>query len=187
MESTHPYGEPEDARSALDTADRARRRLASGLRRPGWLLPGLALAVAAQVATAAWGIAQQTVTGLLVVVSGLAVFLVVGVVALRQFHRSNGVRIDGLTSQVVLGTGGTSTLAYVGAFAIATVAAFESLWWLVALASLAAGVGYALGVHHWWNAYRRDPATHASGPSLRFLAAFAVLAGLGVAVLVAAS
>ena len=47
-------------------------------------------------------------------------------------------------------------------------------------------IGYALGVHHWWNAYRRDPATHASGPSLRFLAAFAVLAGLGVAVLVAA-
>jgi hypothetical protein len=100
-----------------------------------------------------------------------------------KFRRINGVRVDGLGSQIVLGTGTTSTLVYLGALAAATWAAFESLWWLVAVAAVAGGAGYALGVRQWWNAYRHDPVAHASGASPRLLAALAVLACLGLAAL----
>jgi len=125
-------------------------------------------------------------TGLAVALAGVAVFLGVAGLMLYRFRRINGVRVDGLASQIVLGTGATSTLVYVGAFGSATWAAFESRWWLVAAAAVAGGVGYAFGALRWWNAYRHDPAAHAGGASPRVFAVLAVLACLGLVVLMVA-
>ena len=116
--------------------------------------------------------------------AGVAVLLGVAVLALYMFRRTNGVRIDGLASQLILGTG-TTALVYLGAFAVATWAAFDSRWWLVAAAAVAGGVGYAFITLRWWHAYRSDPAAHAGGASPRVLVALAVFICLGfVALLV---
>jgi DNA-binding MarR family transcriptional regulator len=124
MESNSVHQDPDDPRSVLAAADQARQRLAAGLRLPAGLHPALAAAVAVQLGTAAYGIATHTAAGLAVAMAGAAAFLGVAVLALRQFRRVNGVRIDGLASQVVLGTGATSTLVLPYAFGAATWAAF---------------------------------------------------------------
>ena len=165
----------------------ARTRRASGWP-PGSACPRASslrspLAVALQIATAAWGIAEQTTTGMVVLLPGLAAFALVAGVGLHRFRRINGARVDGLASQIVLGTGPMATGAYVGALAAATWAAFESQWWLVAVAAVAGGVGYALGVRQWWRAYVGDPVGHARGASPRVLVALAVVACLGLVAL----
>lgn len=180
MESKSAPQGPDDARSLLADADHARQRLAAGLRLPAGLIPVLGAAVAVQVGAAAWGIAHQTVAGLAVLLAGLTAFVLGAATALHQFRRINGVRVDGLASHIVLGTGATSTSAYLGALAAATWAAFASLWWLVVVASVLGGAGYALGVRQWWRRYGLDPVAHASGASPRVLAALAVLACLGL-------
>jgi len=185
MESMPVQQDPDDPRSALAEADRARQRLAAGLRLPTGLHPALAAAVAVQVGTAAYGIAAQTAAGLVVALAGAAVFLGVAALALHQFRRVNGVRVDGLASQIVLGAGAMSTLVYMGAFVAATWAAFESRWWLVAATAAAGGVGYAFCALRWWHTYRQDPAAHAGGASPRVLGVLAVLACLGLVALVA--
>jgi hypothetical protein len=186
MESNPGLQSPDDPRSELAVADQARQRLAAGLRLPTGLHPILAAAVAVQVGAAAYGIAAQTNAGLAVALAGLAVLMGVAALLLYQFRRINGVRVNGLSSQIVLGTGGTSTLVYLFGFGAATWAAFESRWWLVAVAAVVAGVGYAFGTFRWWRAYRHDPIAHEGGVSPRVLAALAVLAFLGfVALLVA--
>src|SRR4051794_24044420 len=179
MESNPGLQNPDDPRSKLAVADRARQRLADGLRLPTGMHPVLAAAVAVQVVAAAYGIAAQTTVGLAVALGGVAVLMGVAALLLYRFRRVNGVRGGGLSGQIVLGTGGTSTLIYLGGFGLATWAAFESRWWLVAAAAVVAGVGYALGTLRWWHAYRRDPVARAGGVSPRVLAAFAALAGLG--------
>jgi hypothetical protein len=182
MESSR---DPEDARTALSVADDARRRLTAGLRLPAGFLPVLAAGVAVQVGAAAYGIAAQTVTGVAVALAGVAVFLAVAALLLHRFSRVNGVRVDGLASQVVLAAGAGASVVYLGALAVAIVAAFGSRWWLVAVASAVAGIGCALGARHWWHAYRHDPAAHARGASPRMLAVLAVVVCLGcVALLV---
>jgi hypothetical protein len=143
----------------------------------------LAGAVAVQLGAAAYGIAAQTVAGLAVVLAGLVVFVGVAALMLHRFRRVNGVRVDGLTSQIVFAAGASASLVYLGAFAAGIWAAFASLWWLVALAAVAGGIGCALGVRRWWHAYQRDPAAHARGASPRVLGAFAVVACLGFAAL----
>lgn len=177
---------PVDPAAALALADQTRQRLSTGLRLPTGMHPALAAAVTVQIGTAAYGVASQTVVGLVVALAGVAVFLGVAALTLYQFKRINGVRVDGLASQLILGTGTASTLVYMCAFAAATWAAFDSRWWLVVVASLAGGVGYAFGALRWWHAYREHPAAHAGGASPRVLAALAVVAGLGLVVLVLA-
>lgn len=177
---------PDDPRSVLAVADLARQRLANGLRLPAGLHPALAAAVAVQVGTAAYGISTQTAAGLAVALVGVVVFLSVAALSLHEFRRINGVRVDGLASQIVLGAGATSTTAYVCAFGAATWAAFESRWWLVAAAAVAGGVGYAWGANRWWHSYQRDPAAHAGGASPRMLATLAVLACVGLVALMVA-
>lgn len=176
----------DDPRSVLAVADQARQRLAAGLRLPAGLHPALAAAVAIQVGTAAYGIANHAAAGLTAALAGVAIFMGVATLTLYRFQRINGVRVDGLTSQIVLGAGPISTLAYVGAFGAATWAAFEARWWLVAAAAVAGGVGYAFGALRWWHAYRHDPAAHAGGVSPRMLAVLAVLACLGLVALLVA-
>lgn len=184
MESNAVQPDPDDARAALAVADQARHRLTTGLRLPTGTLPLVGAAVAVQVGTAAAGIAAQTRAGLGVVLAGLAVFLGVAALVLRRFRRVNGVRVDGLASQVVLAAGATASTLYLGALAAGIWAAFASQWWLVALAAAVAGAGCALGLRHWWGTYRNDPAAHAGGASPRVLAALAVVALLGFAALV---
>src|SRR3712207_83490 len=138
MESKSVEG-PAERSLVLAVADEARRRLASGLRLPAGLIPTLAAAVAVQVGTAAYGIADQTAAGLAVALAGMALFLGVDALALHRFRRINGVRVDGLASQIVLGAGATATTAYLSALAAATWAAFASRWWLVALAAVEIG------------------------------------------------
>jgi hypothetical protein len=186
MENSPVEQHPEDPRFELAVADLARQRLAAGLRLPTGLHPALAAAVTVQVGAAAYGIAAQTAAGLAVALAGVAVLMGMAALLLYQFRRINGVRVGGLSSQIVLGTGGTSTLVYMAGFGAATWAAFESRWWLVAGAAVAAGVGYAFGTLQWWHAYLHDPAAHASGVSPRVLAALAVLACLGLVALLVA-
>jgi hypothetical protein len=187
MENKARQQNPDDPRSALAAADQARERLAAGLRLPAGLHPALAAAVAVQVGAAAYGIAAQTTAGLAVALAGVAVLMGVAALLLSRFRQINGVRVDGLSSQIVLGTGGTSTLAYLVGFGGATWAAFESRWWLVTVAAVAAGTGYAFGTLRWWSAYRQDPSAHAGSASPRVLAALAVLACVGLVALLIAS
>ena len=133
--------------------------------------------------TARYRYRHRPAAGQAVVLAGLAVFLGVAALMLHRFRRTNGVRVDGLASQIVLAAGASASLVYLGAFAAGTWAAFESLWWLVAVAAAAGGIGCALGARHWWHAYRHDPATHARGASPRLLGALAVVACLGFAAL----
>lgn len=186
MESNPAPQTPGDPRSELAVADQARQRLADSLQLPTGLFPALAAAVALQVVAAASGIAAQTTAGVALALAGVALLMGVAALLLHRFQRINGVRLDGLSSQIVLGTGGISTLVYLVGFGVATWATFESRWWLVAAAAVTAGVGYAFGTFRWWLAYQQDPATHAGGVSPRMLAALAVLACLGLVALLIA-
>lgn len=183
MESNAVNPPPQDPRSLVATADQTRQRLAHGLRLPVGLRPATAAAVAVQVATAAYGIAQQTTAGLAVLLAGLAVFLLVGALMLHRFRQLNGVRLDGLASQLLLGSGTLTSLTYLASLAAATWAGFASQWWLVAVAAVLGGVGYALGTQRWWQAYRQDPVTQAPGASPRVLAGLVAVAILGLAAL----
>lgn len=187
MESIPVAQQPEDPTSALAAAGRARDRLAGGLRLPKGLFPALSSAIAVQVGAAAYGIAAQTTTGLAVVLAGAAVFLGVAALVLVQFRKLNGVRLDGLASTIFLGTGTTSTLVYMGTFAAATWAAFDSRWWLVAAAAVVGGTAYSLNALRWWRAYRLNPVERAGGASPRTLALLALAACVGFAVLMVGS
>ena len=184
MESNYLPQGSDSPRTSMGVANDARQRLAAGLRLPTGLFPVLAIAVAMQLGTAAVGIAQQTAAGMAVLLVGLAVFLVIAALMLHRFRVINGVGVDGLGSQIVLGSGATPSLSYLGALAAATWAAFESLWWLVVVSALVGGVGYAFGVHQWWHGYRKDPVAYTTGASLRLLGGLAVLACLAFVALV---
>jgi hypothetical protein len=186
IEST-PTPPHDDLSSALAAADRARGRLATGLRLPRGLFPALAVAIAVQVGAAAYGIAAQTTAGLAVLLAGVAVFLGVAALVLVQFRRTNGVRLDGLASTIILGTGTLSTVVYMSTFAAATWAAFGSHWWLVATAAVVGGAAYSLSAYLWWRSYRTNPVERAGGASPRTLALLALAAGVGFAVLMVGS
>ena len=183
MESTSRPPDPDDPGQALAAADGASHRLAAGLRLPVAFHAALAAAMAVQIGTAAYGIAAQSGTGLAVALAGVTVFLGVAALVLHRFREINGVRVDGLTSQVVLGTGTLATGIYVCTFGAATWAAFESQWWLVVAAAAVGGIGYAMSAQQWWRAYQQDPVGHAGGVSPRALAVLAAIACLGLVVL----
>ena len=142
--------------------------------------------MAIQIGAGAVGIARQTPAGMVAVVAGLVVLFAVTAWALLRFRQINGVRVDGFASQIVLGTGVMASTTYVAAFVTATWAAFESTWWLVLVAAVCGGVGYAWGARRWWSAFRADPAGHADGASPRVLALLVAATCLGLAVLMIA-
>lgn len=187
MESMPLPQRADDPSSVLAEAARARDRLARSLRLPKGIFPALALAVALQVGAAAYGIAAQTADGVAVALAGVMVFLGCAALVLVRFRRINGVRVDGLVSTIILGTGTTSTLVYMGTFAAATWAAFGSRWWLVVTAAVLGGAGYSLSAFVWWRAYRNNPVERAGGASPRMLALLALAAGVGFAVLMVGS
>ena len=56
-------------------------------------------------------------------------------------------------------------------------------WWLVVLASVAGGVGYAVSARLWWRDYQRDPAAHAHGDSRGTLVVLGLAAVAGLVAL----
>jgi hypothetical protein len=186
MESEIPPRDPSHALADLAAADGARERLASGLRLPAGLHPVLAVAVALQIGAGAVGIAEQTTAGMAAVLGGLVVLFAVTAWAVLRFRQINGVRVDGFASQIVLGTGVTASTTYVAAFVAATWAAFEAAWWVVLVAAVCGGAGYAWGARQWWLAFGADPAGHADGASPRVLALLLAATCLGLAVLMIA-
>lgn len=167
----------------LAAADRSRLRLVDSLRLPEGFYVVLAAGVAVQVAAAGYGIADQSPAGLVVVLAGLAVLGLAGVLVLHRFRQVNGARVDGLSTQVLLGGGPLASTVYLGSLAAATWAAFGSVWWLVAVAAVLGGAGYALGARRWWAAYRRDPAGRTRGLSPLVLAGLGVVTCLGLVTL----
>ncbi|USQ77387.1 hypothetical protein [Ornithinimicrobium cryptoxanthini] len=180
METAATGPEPEHARSMLAAADQSRSQLIDSLRLPGELHVALALGVAVQVGTAAYGISQQTAGGLAVVLTGMAVFGLVAAFILHRFRRVNGARVDGLSSQVLLGSGTLISLLYLGSLGAAIWAAFESAWWLVTVSAVVGGASYAVGVREWWKSYRHDPVARTRGASPRVLAGLGAVACVGL-------
>ena len=74
----------------------------------------------------------------------------------------------------MLGTSTRSSLVHLAAMGAAIWAAFEGQPWLVGLAAVAGGAGYAASSRLWWREYLREPATHARGESRAVLAMGAV-------------
>jgi len=158
------------------------QRLASSLRLPTGFAPVLGAAMAVHLGTAALGIEQQTVGGLVLVAAGLGVFGLAAAWLLRRFRAVNGASVGGLRSRAVLGTSHASSAVYAAAFAAATWAAFEGPWWLVGLSALVGGTAYAVCALLWWRTYQGDPAAHARGESTLVLGLLG-LAVVGGAVL----
>ena len=155
--------EPAAAAAALAASDRARTAIARSVRLPRGhdLLIGAAVAV--QIATAVIGIASADDVGasegavLGWVAVGVVVFLVAALVEVVRFRRINGVRLDGFTGRVVLGTDLWASLSEGGAVVVAYVAADSGLWWLALLVSCAGGAAYALCGRRWMRRYREVP------------------------------
>ncbi|MDF8263548.1 hypothetical protein [Luteipulveratus flavus] len=183
---------PNDAVAQLEAADLARQRLAADLRLPSGLHAWLGAAVAVQVATAAFGIAafnddDRNAWELVLLAAGCAVFAVVALVQIARFRRLNRATVGGWVSQAVLGSSNLASVAYGGGLAATMWAAFSDHPVLAVAAALATGAAYAAAAHHWWRAYRSDPARHARGASRAFLAACVLAAVVGLVALLVAS
>jgi hypothetical protein len=176
MENMMAVPTPEDAAAALAGAETSRAQLAGGLRLPSRFYSSIGAAVAVQIATAAGEVALDTGRTRLLAIAGAAVFGLAAGVQLVRFRRLNGVRIAGLTSRVVLGTGWSAATSYAVALCAASWAAVAGLWWLVAVCAAAGGLAYALSGRRWVRRYRGDPATHARAESAGWLAVVAALA-----------
>jgi hypothetical protein len=181
-----PRSDPDRASLALGDALAARGRFTDALVLPPLFFVSLGVAIAAQLATSAVGIARQDGAGWLLLVGGWALLALVAGVQLWRFRRRNGAWVSGLAHRVVLGTGDAAAVTYALALGAVVWAALEGAGWVVAGSSLAGGAAYAWSGRRWWQEYRRDPATHAR-PVPRTVLAFAGgLAAIGAAVLLVA-
>ena len=100
MESTPPSTAAEASAALLD-AEAARATLAGRIVTPSWFFASMGVAIAVQIATTAAGLGDGAPW---LVVAGLAVFAAVAGVQLARFRRVNGVWLGGFASRVVLGT-----------------------------------------------------------------------------------
>ncbi|MCK9897691.1 hypothetical protein [Frankia sp. AgB32] len=171
---------PDDAAAALAEAGASRAQLAGGLGLPSCFHSSIGVTVALQIAAAAVEVAFDTGWTRLLAVAAAALFALTAGVQLSRFRRLNGVRIGGLTSRVVLGTGWAAASSYAVALGGAFWAALTGRWWLVALCACAGGLAYAGSGRRWLRLYRRDPAAHARGEPAGWLV---VLSALALAVL----
>jgi hypothetical protein len=181
MESVPERPTAAAAAAALRDAESSRSEIARGIATPSWFFTSIACAVAAQIAVTA--AALRDGEGGWPLVAGMALAVVVGGVQLARLRRLNGVWIGGLASRVVLGSSATATVAYIPALTVAIWAAYDARWWLVAVSSIAGGLGYAAAGRRWLRAYRGDPAAHARGESAVWLAVLAAVAIAGLALL----
>ena len=153
---------------------------------PSWFFASLGAAIAVQIASTAVGVADPSSWKLAALASGIAVLVAVAGVQLARFRQLNGVRLGGLLSRVVLGTGTLASASYAVTAMAAILGAFDKRWWLVATSSIIGGALYALNGRRWLRAYRTEPALHARGESLTWLALLtgvAALAGLALLLL----
>ena len=172
-----------EASTALNDAETARAALAQSTRMPSWFFASLGAAIAVQIASTAVGVADPSSWNLAALAFGIGVLIAVAGVQLARFRQLNGVRLGGLVSRVVLGTGTLASASYAVAAMAAILGAFDERWWLVATASIVGGALYALNGRRWLRAYRTEPALHARGQSLAWLALLTVAALAGLALL----
>lgn len=170
-----------EASAALADAEVARATLADHVVTPSWFFASIGIAIAVQIATAAVGLGADAPW---LVFGGLAAFTLVAGVQLLRFRRANGVSLGGFTSRVVLGTAPAAFVSEAVALAAAIWAAYGDRWWLVALWSVVGGGAYALSGSRWMHSYRGDPAAHARGESLAWLALVTAVAITAAVVLV---
>jgi hypothetical protein len=182
MESKVPRPTAMEASVALRAAETARANLADRLVMPSWLYVSMGTAIAVQIATTAVALRNGAPW---LMAAGLAAFAAVAGAQLGQFRRLNGVWLGGFASRVVLGTGTTASVSYLVALAAAIWVGYGDQWWLVAPCSALGGTAYALSGRRWMREYRADPAAHARGESLAWLAltTAAVIGGLALLVL----
>jgi hypothetical protein len=190
MESKPRRPPPDEASAALLEAEATRASLAAHIATPSWFFVSIGVAIAVQIATVAAGLGDKhaldagEVGGPWLVAAGVAVFAAVAGVQLARFRRLNGVWLGGFASRVVLGTATAASVSYPVALGAAIWAAYGERWWLVALWSVAGGAAYALSGRRWMRSYRGDPAAHARGESLAWLALITAAALAGLALLV---
>ncbi|MCM3886456.1 hypothetical protein [Frankia sp. R82] len=179
---------PDDAAAVLLAAERSQADLVAGLRLPRGFLPGLAVAIAVQILTAAVVVVLNDAVARGVAVLGAALFVLVAGVQLVRFRRANGAWVAGLAHQVMLGCTTWSTLAYGGGLAGAAWAGFAGLWWLAALCAAAGGAGYAASGAWWIRRYRGDPQGHSrrTAPWTTATATLVLLGGAGLGLLLLA-
>ena len=157
---------PSDPAAELAAAESARQRLAGSLRMPAWVYTSLGAAVSVQIGAAAYGLSDDASGPRLIAVAvGALVFAAVAAVLWLRFRRLNGVRVGGLFSRALMGTSNVAALAETAGLGVAVWAALVGQWWLVVVASVAGGVGYAVSARLWWRDYQREPAAHAHGDS----------------------
>ncbi len=172
-----------EASAALNDAESARATLAQSAKMPSWFFASLGAAVALQIASTAVGVADPSSWKLAALASGIAVLIALAGVQLARFRHLNGVRLGGLVSRVVLGTGTLASASYAIAAVAAILGAFDKRWWLVATASIIGGTLYAVNGRRWLRAYRTEPALHAREESLTWLALLTVAALAALALL----
>ena len=183
--------DPAAAAAALAASDRMRSDVARSVRVPRGHDTIIGSAVAVQIATAVIAIAsaddvgasQRTVVGW--VAAGVVVFLVAALVEVTRFRRLNGVRLDGFTGRVILGTDVWASLSYAGAAVVAYVAADSGLWWLAVLVSCAGGAAYALCGRRWMRRYREVPERGLRTESRALLGLYLAVALIALALLAA--
>ena len=172
-----------EASAALNDAEEARAALAESTKMPSWFFASIGAAIAVQIATTAVGVADPSSAKLAALAAGIAVLVAVAGVQLARFHQLNGVRLGGLVSRVVLGTGTLASASYAVAGMAAILGAFDKRWWLVGTSAIVGGAAYALNGRRWLRAYRTEPALHARAESLASLALLTVAALAGLALL----
>ena len=180
MESKPHRPTAAEASAALLDAESARATLTDHIATPPWFFASIGIAIAVQIATTAAGLGDDAPW---LLAGGLAVFAAVAGVQLARFRRVNGVWLGGFASRVVLGTATAASVSYTVALAAAIWAAYGDRWWLVALWSAVGGAAYALSGSRWMQSYRGDPAAHARGESLAWLALVMAAAISGLAML----
>ena len=185
MENTRGAPTPGEAAAAIAAAEEGRSSLADHVVVPPLFFTGLGAAVAIQIGACALGVAGVGDSPVWLLSAGLLVFAAASAVQLARFRRANGLWVGGLVSRVVYGTATAASLSEALGLGAATWAAFAGRWWLVALASVAGGVAYALSGRAWLRRYRSDPASHSRGESAVWLAAMAVLAVIFLVVSIA--
>src|SRR5450759_4583253 len=109
MENSEPDPTPEDAAAALVEAEASRTRLAGALVLPSFFYAAIGVAVAVQIATTAFTIADDRWWALAIRPGGVALLVLVAAIQLVRFRQLNGVRLGGLASRVVFGTAQTAT------------------------------------------------------------------------------
>jgi hypothetical protein len=184
MENSEPVPTPGDAAAALAEAEASRTRLAGALVLPSFFYTAIGAAIAVQIATTAFTIADDREWALAIRPGGVALLFLLAAIQLVRFRHLNGVWLGGLASRVVLGTAPAAFISYALAFGASAWAGFNRMWWLAAVCAVAGGAAYALSGLRWWHRYQSDPASHSRSESAGWVAILSALAVAAVVLLV---